>query len=163
MRTVGIRVVRSVRLASIRHGCGAHLPRIVAYVAALPLRADMRVLEIGCGPGVAARLVARGLTMGRIVAIDRSARAINQAIAGSAAELATGRLEFRQSAIETFALAPGEALFDLAFAMRVGALDGRHPELETAALSRIRAALHPDAVLLIDHRPPLRASELPHL
>lgn len=122
----------------------------------------MRVLEIGCGPGVAARAVARQLTTGKIVAIDRSARAIAQAVAGSTAELATGRLEFRHSAIETFALAPGEPPFDLAFAMRVGALDGRHPELEAAALSRIRAALHPRAVLLIDDRPPLRASELPH-
>ncbi|MFD2647779.1 SAM-dependent methyltransferase [Devosia albogilva] len=138
-------------------------PRIVACVAALPLRADMRVLEIGCGPGVAARAVARQLTTGRMVAIDRSAKAIAQAIAGSTAELASGRLEFREAAVEHFVLAPDEAPFDLAFAMRVGALDGRHPELEAAALSRIKAALHPDALLLIDDRPPVRASDMPHL
>jgi len=135
-------------------------PRLAACVAALPLRPHMRVLEIGCGPGVAARAIARLLTTGRIVAIDRSQRAISQAIAGSAPELATGRLEFRLAAVEDFVLAPSEAPFDLAFALRVGALDGRHPELEAAALSRIGSALRPEALLLIDDRPPIRAGDL---
>ena len=57
-------------------------------------------------------------------------------------------------------LAPSEAPFDLAFALRVGALDGRHPELEAAALSRIGSALRPEALLLIDDRPPIRAGDL---
>ena len=65
-------------------------PRIAAALAALPLRPDMRVLEIGCGPGVAARAVSRVLIAGKIVAIDRSAKAIAQAVAGSAEELESG-------------------------------------------------------------------------
>jgi cyclopropane fatty-acyl-phospholipid synthase-like methyltransferase len=33
-------------------------PRLAAVVNALPLRPGLRVLEIGCGPGAAARAVA---------------------------------------------------------------------------------------------------------
>ena len=130
--------------------------RIAAYVAALPLRPDMRILEVGCGPGVAARDISRGLTSGKILAIDRSAKAIDMAQAGSPAEIETGRLEFRQSAIEDFVLHPDEPRFDLAFAMRVGALDGRHPELAARAMTRIKAALTPEGLLFIDSNPPIR-------
>ena len=136
-------------------------PRIAAAIAALPLRPDMRVLEIGCGPGVAARAVSRVLIAGKIVAIDRSAKAIAQAVAGSAEELESRRLEFRHVAIEDFVLDPGEPPFDLAFAMRVGALDGRHPELERQAMARLKAALQPGGLLVIDDRAPVRATDLP--
>ncbi len=135
-------------------------PRIANYVAALPLRPDMRILEIGCGPGVAAREISRALSTGRIVAIDRSAKAIALAEAGSADEMASGRLEFRQSAIEDFVLEAGEARFDLAFVMRVGALDGRHPELAARAMARLAAALKPDGLLFIDDNPPISAREM---
>lgn len=135
-------------------------PRIARAIAALPVRPDLRILEIGCGPGVAARAISRMLTTGRIVAIDRSAKAIALAQAGSAEEMATGRLEFRQCAIEDFALEAGEPSFDLAFALRVGALDGRHPELAARAMARLRAALKPDGALFIDDRPPVRGRDL---
>ncbi len=62
-------------------------PRIASYVDALPLRAGMRVLEIGCGPGVAAREVSRRIGNGTIIAIDRSAKAIDLAKKGSVSEL----------------------------------------------------------------------------
>ena len=135
--------------------------RIANAVAALPIREDMRVLEIGCGPGVAARLVSQKLKTGKILAIDRSEKAIAAAIAGSEEEIATGRLAFRCVAIEDFVLETGEPQFDLAFAMRVGALDGRHPELEAQALGRLKAALTPGAVLVIDDATPLSAADLP--
>jgi cyclopropane fatty-acyl-phospholipid synthase-like methyltransferase len=51
-------------------------PRLAEIVAALPLRPGMRVLEIGCGPGVAARAVLKRLGNGHVLAIDRSAKAI---------------------------------------------------------------------------------------
>lgn len=120
----------------------------------------MHVLEIGCGPGVAARLAAEVLTEGQIVAIDRSAKAIAQARAGSTSALASGRLEFRQCAIEDFVPEPGEPRFDLAFAMRVGALDGRHPELERLALARLKAALSPQGILCVDDRAPVRVHDI---
>lgn len=103
--------------------------RIANYVGALPLRPGLRVLEIGCGPGVAAREISRRLGDGKIVAIDRSSKAIGLAVKGSRAEIEMGWLEFRTVAVENFQRHAGEDPFDLAFAMRVGALDGRHPEI----------------------------------
>lgn len=131
-------------------------PRLAAIVDALPLRPGMRVLEIGCGPGAAARAIAGRVGGGHVLAIDRSATAIAQATAVSAAELASGVLGLRRVAIEDFALAPGEAPYDLALAVRVGALDGRHPALQARALERVAAALVPGGRLLIDGGDPLR-------
>lgn len=105
-------------------------PRLAAIVDVLPLQSGLRVLEIGCGPGAAARAVARRIGDGHILAIDRSAKAIGQARAVCREEVVGGRLSVRQVAIEDFVLEPGEAPFDIALAVRVGALDGRHPKLE---------------------------------
>jgi len=135
--------------------------RMLELIDALPLEPGMRVLEIGCGPGVAAREVARRVAPGHVLAVDRSAKAIQLARAGSKAELASGRLALRCVAIEDFELDPNEVRFDLAFAFRVGALDGRHPALYDRALARIAAALKPKAVLWIDGGSPLRALPLP--
>ena len=101
------------------------------------------MLEIGCGPGAAAREIARRVDPGRVLGIDRSPTAIAQATAAGRAEVAAGLLEFRCTAAEDLVLAPGEAPYDLALAIRVGALDGRHPEAGRAALPRIAAALKP--------------------
>jgi SAM-dependent methyltransferase len=130
--------------------------RIRDFVEALPLSPGLRVLEIGCGPGVAARLVAARIAPGSVLAIDRSAKAVAQAVEGSADEIARGLLTVRQAAVEDFVLAEGETPFDLAFAMRVGALDGRHPELEQRALVRLGVALSPAGRLFIDGGTPLR-------
>jgi cyclopropane fatty-acyl-phospholipid synthase-like methyltransferase len=136
-------------------------PRLAEIVAALPLEPQLRILEIGCGPGAAARAVAARLTTGHILAIDRSATAIAQARKYAAAEIASGRLSLRQVAIEDFTLLPGEEPFDLVFAIRVGALDGRHPEAGQKALQRIAAATPPGAHLFIDGGQPLRELSIP--
>lgn len=134
--------------------------RLTAIVDALPLRPGLRVLEIGCGPGAAARAIAGRIGDGQVLAIDRSAAAIAQATASSAAEIAAGRLRLRQVAIEDLALEPGEAPYDIAFAVRVGALDGRYPAAGRIALRRIAAALTPEGRLFIDGGDPLRALPL---
>ncbi len=131
-------------------------PRLAAIVDALPLRPGMRVLEIGCGPGAAARAVARRIGDGHVLAIDRSEKAVAQARAGSLDEIAAGRLSVRRAAAEEFELQAGEAPYDIAFAIRVGALDGRHPEAEEQALRRIAAALVPGGRLFVDGGNPLR-------
>ncbi|WP_040804301.1 SAM-dependent methyltransferase [Nocardia concava] len=138
-------------------------PRLAAIVDALPLEPHLRILEIGCGPGAAARAIANRLTTGHILAIDRSTKAVAQAEAGSAAEISSGRMSVRRSAIEDFALHPDEPPFDLAFAVRVGALDGRHPSAGKLALARIAAALNPSGQLFIDTddpQHPIRPIEL---
>jgi SAM-dependent methyltransferase len=129
--------------------------RLAAIVEALPLSPGLRVLEIGCGPGVAARAVAERLGKGHVLGIDRSAKAIAQAIAGSKAEIASGRLHFRQVAVEDFELEEGERPYDIAFAVRVGALDGRYPEAGRLARQRIRRALVKGGLLYIDGGNPL--------
>lgn len=131
-------------------------PRLRAVVDALPLRRGLRVLEIGCGPGAAAREVARRIGDGHVLAIDRSAKAVSQARRACAAEIESGRLSVRQVAAEDFELAPGEAAYDLAFAVRVGALDGRHREAEARVRARIAAALAAGGRLLADGGDPLR-------
>ena len=131
-------------------------PRLEAVVNALPLEPGIRVLEIGCGTGAAARAVAARIGDGHILAIDRSAKAIEQARAASRAEIDAGRLSLRQVAIEDFRLHPGEAPFHVAFAVRVGVLDGRHPEFEMRAHRAIARALVPNGRLFIDGGNPLR-------
>jgi SAM-dependent methyltransferase len=127
----------------------------------LPLEPHLRVLEIGCGPGAAARAVAARLTTGHILAIDRSATAIAQARRSAAAEIASGRLSVRQVAAEDFTLQPDEDPFCLVFAIRVGALAGRHPEAGRQALQRIAGATVPGARLFIDGGQPLRELPIP--
>lgn len=130
-------------------------PRLLEIVEALPLERGLRVLEIGCGPGVAARAVAERVGNGYVLGVDRSAKAIAQAVAGSGPQMTAGVLGFRQAAVEEFALEPGEQPYDLAFAVRVGVLDGRHPETHRVALARLRAALRKGGRLFIDGGDPL--------
>lgn len=134
--------------------------RLADIINALPLKEDMRVLEIGCGPGAMAREISKQIEKGHIVAIDRSAKAIQQALAGSKAEIESGLLSFRQVAIQDFELEPGEKRFDIAVAVRVGALDGRHPEIEKQALIKIAKALKKNGRLFIDGGNPLKEISL---
>lgn len=136
-------------------------PRLRAVVAALPFEPDSRILEIGCGPGAAARAIAEQLNTGRILATDRSAKATEQARAAATEQIASGRMDVRQVAAEDLVLEPGESPYDIVFAIRVGALDGRHPEAGERALQRIAAATTPAARLFIDGGEPLRELTIP--
>jgi ubiquinone/menaquinone biosynthesis C-methylase UbiE len=134
--------------------------RLLEIANVLPLKEGIRVLEIGCGPGVLAREISKRIGEGHILAIDRSTKAIQQAISGSQLEMKTGKLSFRHAAIESFELGVNEKQFDIAVAIRVGALDGRHPEIEEQALKRIANALTETGKLLIDGGNPLREISL---
>lgn len=135
-------------------------PRLAEIVEALPLTPGIRVLEIGCGPGAAARAVSEKIGDGYILAIDRSEKAIAQATAGSEAEIASGHLGFRKVSIEDFELEKDEKPYDIAFAVRVGALDGRHPEAGLLAMERLRKALVKGGRLYIDGGNPLKEISL---
>lgn len=136
-------------------------PRLAGLVDALPLRPGIRVLEIGGGPGAAAKAVAARLGDGHILMTDRSARSVALAERSAAAEIASGVMSVRQVAAEELELLEGEEPFDLAFGFRVGALDGRHPRAGQLALRRIAAALTPEGRLLVDGGSPLRELRLP--
>jgi trans-aconitate methyltransferase len=136
-------------------------PRLAAIVDALPLEPHSRVLEIGCGPGAAARAVANRLVTGQILAIDRSASAVAQARAAAADQIASGRMSVRQVAVEDLVLLADEEPYDLVFAVRVGALDGRHPKAGERALERIARATSAAARLFIDGGDPLRELRIP--
>jgi SAM-dependent methyltransferase len=138
------------------HGPGRLSARLAAIVDALPLGPGLRVLEIGCGPGAAARAVAARIGTGHVLAIDRSAAAVAQAAAASNEAITSGRMSVRQVAAEDFVLEPGEQPYDLAFAVRVGALDGRHPELRERVRRAVAAALTEHGRLFIDGGDPLR-------
>src|SRR6266542_4628216 len=130
-------------------------PRLATVVDALPLTPQSRVLEIGCGPGAAARAIASRLDTGHILAIDRSAKAVAQARTGSIDEIVSGRMSVRHVAAESFVLEPGDLPFDIVFAVRVGALDGRHPGAGQKVMERIKAALAPGGRVFIDGGDPL--------
>ena len=129
--------------------------RLEEIITALPLKEGQRILEIGCGTGVAAREIAKRINDVYVLGIDRSAKAIQQFVSGSRAEISSGKLHFQKIAIEDFEFA-GDKLFDFAFAIRVGALDGRHPEIEEKALTNIAKALKRNGKLFIDGGSPLQ-------
>lgn len=92
--------------------------RLRAIVEQLPFGPDDRVLEIGCGHGVAATYVCERLRGGRLTAIDRSPTMIAAASRRNAAHVEAGRAEFLVMDLEGLEL--GERRFELVFAVRVG-------------------------------------------
>lgn len=135
-------------------------PRLLEFINALPLKKGIRVLEIGCGTGVAAREIVNRMENSYVFAIDRSQKAIELGIKYSDSEIKKGQLKFFQTKIENFELPDNEIKFDIAFAIRVGALDGRHPEIEKESLKNIAKALKKNGKLYIDGGNPLKEINL---
>jgi ubiquinone/menaquinone biosynthesis C-methylase UbiE len=94
-------------------------------VEQLQIGPNHRVLEVGCGHGVAATLVCERLEGGHLTAIDRSAKMIEAARRRNAAYVEAGKAEFLVAALEDLDL--GDRRFDKIFAVRVG-LFHREPE-----------------------------------
>lgn len=100
--------------------------RLRSVVERLDLRPDDRVLEIGCGHGVAATLVCERLDRGHLTAVDRSAKMIEAATRRNAAYVEAGRAEFLVADLEDFGPLE-DRRFEKSFAVRVG-LFHREPE-----------------------------------
>jgi ubiquinone/menaquinone biosynthesis C-methylase UbiE len=108
--------------------------RLERLVERLALEPGERVLEIGCGHGVAATLVCERLgTAGAYTAVDRSPKMIAAAERRNALHVANGRAEFLVMALEALDL--GERRFDVIFAARVG-LFAREPQRARALAER---------------------------
>ena len=99
--------------------------RLLRIVDELAIRPGDRVLEIGCGHGVAATFVCERLDGGRLTAIDRSPKMVDAAAHRNAAYVEAGTAEFLIAALEDADL--GDRRFDVVFAVRVG-LFHREPE-----------------------------------
>ena len=99
--------------------------RLERIVDRLDIRPRDRVLEIGCGQGVAATLVCRRLDGGRLTAIDRSSKMIEAATRRNAKYVEAGTAEFLVARLEALDL--GDRRFERIFAVRVG-LFHREPE-----------------------------------
>lgn len=121
-----------------------HVPdRLHWLVDRLDVGPDDRLLEIGCGRGVAVDLVCARLDRGQITGLDRSAKAIEAAEERNAAWVAAGKASFRCGP----ATAVGEldaASVDTVFAMNVNLFwVQENPE----ELALIRRALAPGGVV----------------
>lgn len=95
-----------------------------------------RILEIGCGTGKAAELVAATLTTGRMLAIDRSPHAIAAAVDRTAAAIDRGVLQVSRGTLAALADA---GPFDVAFAINVNVFWTEAADDELATLARVLA------------------------
>src|SRR3712207_1529089 len=129
--------------------------RLRSVVEHLDIRPGDRVLEIGCGHGVAATLVCERLEGGRLTAVDRSAKMIQAAARRNAAYIEAGRAEFLVATLEDLDL--GDRRFDKIFAVRVG-LFHRDPE---RARSIVERWLAPGGAVFVFFDPPSGPSASP--
>ncbi|MDQ3612406.1 MAG: class I SAM-dependent methyltransferase [Actinomycetota bacterium] len=102
--------------------------RIAWAVDTLAVEPSDRLLEIGCGHGVAVSLVCEKLDGGSIVAVDRSAKMIDAATKRNEDHVAAGRASFLGAPLDHADL--GDACFDKIFAIHVGVFSQRQPALE---------------------------------
>lgn len=91
--------------------------RIEAFVESMEIRPTDRVLEIGCGHGVAATLICSKLSSGSYLAVDRSRKMVDAAAKRNKPFIDAGVARFMQSDLESLDL--GEMKFDKVLAMRV--------------------------------------------
>lgn len=108
-----------------------------------PLPSD-RLLEIGPGPGVAARLVADELVDGCLVAIDRSEVAVRRTTERNERHVAAGKVIVRHCPLERFDGSGGP--FDKIYAINVNLLWVRDAKDE---LRRITTVLKPGGALYL--------------
>lgn len=111
-------------------------PRFVWTAAILPLEPDHRVLEVGCGHGIALGLVAERLTSGTVTGVDRSAKMIAAAAKRNAAHVEAGRARLRTASLHELEDDPDS--FDVIFAMNVASM-WTQPARDLAAARRLLA------------------------
>jgi len=132
--------------------------RLVWAVDTLDVHPADRLLEVGCGHGVAVSLVCERLTTGTITAIDRSPKMIEMATRRNRENVDGGRAVLEATALEDVDL--GDQRFDKFFAFNVAPF-----WLQPApALGVVREHLTPDGAVYIfwdaRHSAPERARDL---
>lgn len=123
-------------------------PRLAWAVETLSVQPGDRILEIGCGHGLAIALICERLVGGNITAIDQSQKMVDVASTRNREHIVSGT-----AAVHARALADanfGEHLFDKVFAVNVNLFWTRSaPELDL-----IRSMLAPDGELYLFYQPP---------
>jgi SAM-dependent methyltransferase len=122
--------------------------RLAWAVETLEVRPAERLLEIGCGTGVAASLVCERLEGGSITAIDRSPKMIEAAAEKNRAHVESGRAVFRRAELRDADF--GEGAFDRAFAFNVNVF-WQQPARE---IEIVRRMLAPGGTLHLFYQPP---------
>ena len=117
--------------------------RFVWAVDTLEVRPADRLLEVGCGHGVAVSLVCERLTTGTITAIDRSPKMIEMATRRNREHVDAGRAVLEAIALEDADL--GDRRFDKVFAFNVAPF-WQQPE---AALGAVREHLARDGAVYL--------------
>lgn len=102
--------------------------RLAWAVETLSVAPDDRILEVGCGQGVAVSLVCERLDRGRITAVDRSPKMIEMAKKRN--EAYADKVRFIASSLEKGDL--GDEVYDKVFAVHVAALHEPGPALDVA-------------------------------
>jgi SAM-dependent methyltransferase len=111
--------------------------RITWAVSVVDPAPDERLVELGCGPGVAAGLVCDRLTTGHLVAVDRSATAVERTAARNAEHVEQGRLSVVQSTVDELSL-PAASVAKV-FSVNVNVFWTRVPDRELAVLHTVLA------------------------
>src|SRR5829696_7948415 len=117
--------------------------RFVWAVDTLEVRPADRLLEVGCGHGVAVSLVCERLTTGTITAIDRSPKMIEMATRRNREHVDAGRAVLEATELEDANL--GDRRFDKVFAFNVAPF-WQQPE---AALGAVREHLARDGAVYL--------------
>lgn len=118
----------------------------------LALEPADRVLEIGCGHGIAAGLIAERLTSGCVIGIDRSAKMIALAQRRNEAFVRDGRAVFHQGSVEDRPL-PDDSRFQRALAINVALFsEAAHP-----GITAVRDLLTPNGTCCVVFQPPTAA------
>jgi protein-L-isoaspartate O-methyltransferase len=107
-----------------------------------------RVLEIGCGGGVAVALLCERVTSGSVTAIDRSNTMVRRSRDRNALHIASGRARVEQVGLEDASF--GDGAFDRALAVNVNVF-WTHP---SASLNRLATMLAPGGLLCLVYEPP---------
>jgi trans-aconitate methyltransferase len=116
--------------------------RLAWAVDTLAVGPGDRLLEVGCGHGVAVSLVCERLDGGRITAIDRSPKMIEMATRRNRSHVASGRAVLETTTLEDADL--GSDRFDKIFAVHVAAFWRPAPRARQVAMDALapRGALY---------------------
>jgi protein-L-isoaspartate O-methyltransferase len=128
--------------------------RVVWAVEQLAIQPRDRVLEIGCGPGLAVSLVCAKLGTGSITAIDRSPLQVAKTRARNRNTIERGRAQVELLSLTDAPAELGEHRFNKVFAINVNAF-WTAPASSVAALLRLTSA---NGSVFLFYEPPGEAS-----